>query len=87
MTKRSLIPIRKGWTPSAIVLAASALLCSSGHSLAWLGQSPGPAPVVNPQACTYDLTSGRLTLKGENFQRGATVTLKAPAGQISISSV
>jgi uncharacterized protein GlcG (DUF336 family) len=87
MTTRSLIPIRKGWTTSAIVLAASALLCSSGHSLAWLGQSPDPAPVVNPQACFYDLTSGRLTLKGENFQRGATVTLKAPAAQISISSV
>lgn len=87
MARRRLIPIRKASLRSAIVLAASALLCSSGHSLAWLGQSPGPAPVINPQACSYDVTSGRLTIKGENFQRGATVTLKAPAGQISIAGV
>lgn len=85
MTRRSLMKIRKGWLTSAIVLAASGLLCS--HSLARLGESPGPAPVINPQACSYNATSGRLTIKGENFQRGATVTLRVPAGQINIGSV
>jgi uncharacterized protein GlcG (DUF336 family) len=72
---------------SAIVLAAAALLCSSGHSLTWPGESPGPAPVINPQACSYNATSGRLTIKGENFERGAAVTLRVPAGQINIGSL
>lgn len=61
-------------------------MCLSGHSLAWFRQS-GPAPVINPQACFYDASISRLVIKGENFQRGATVNLKAPAGSISISSV
>jgi uncharacterized protein GlcG (DUF336 family) len=65
---------------------AIAFLCLGGHSLARLGQS-GPAPVINPPACSYDAASARLTIKGENFQPEATVTLKAPAGPISISSV
>ncbi len=67
-------------------MIGSALLCFSSHSLAWFGQS-SLTPVINPQACSYDATTGRLTIKGENFLRGAIVTLKAPAGQISIGSV
>src|SRR5262249_3264344 len=77
-TKRVLI--------GATLMIGSALLCFSGHSLAWFGQS-SLVPVINPQACSYDVTTGRLTIKGENFQRGATVILKAAAGQISIGSV
>jgi len=69
------------------MLVAAALLCFSGQSLAWLGQTLGPAPVINAQACSYDAAGGRLIIKGENFQRGATVSLKAPAGQINIGSV
>lgn len=71
----------------ASLFVAAALLSFSGNSLAWLGQSLGPAPVINPQACSYDAAGGRLIIKGENFQRGATVSLKAPAGQINIGSV
>ena len=78
---------RRHLLTGASLLVAAALLCFSGQSLAWLGQSLGPAPIINPQACSYDAAGGRLIIKGENFQRGATVSLKAPAGQINIGSV
>src|SRR5437870_3236588 len=68
---------------AAVILSATTLLILSGHSL---GQS-SLNPIINPQACSYDPTTRRLTIKGENFQRGATVTLKAPAGPISLGSV
>lgn len=72
---------------TAVTLATTiAFMCLSGQSLAWFRQA-GPAPVINPQACFYDASISRLVIKGENFQRGATVNLKAPAGSISISSV
>jgi len=78
---------RKRLLTGASLLFAAALLCLSGQSLAWLGQSLGPAPIINQQACSYDAAGGRLIIKGENFQRGATVSLKSPAGQINIGSV
>lgn len=84
---KSMYPKRKQLLTSASLFVAAALLCFSGNSLAWLGQSVGPAPVINPLACSYNATTGRLTIKGENFQRGATVSLKTPAGQIAFGSV
>jgi uncharacterized protein GlcG (DUF336 family) len=72
---------------AAVIFATTiTFLCLGGNSLAGLRQS-GPAPVINPQACFYDASVSRLVIKGENFQRGATVSLKAPAGPVSISSV
>ena len=72
---------------TAVILAtAIAFLFLGDHSFAWFRQS-GPAPLINPQACFYDGSISRLIIKGENFQRGATVNLKAPAGPISISSI
>src|SRR5947207_8251334 len=87
MIRRGVIRRRTRLLTGASLLVATALLCFSGQSLAWLGQSLGPAPMINAQACSYDAAGGRLIIKGENFQRGATVSLKAPAGQISIGSV
>ena len=84
---KSVIPRQRHLLTGASLFAAAALLFFSGSTLAWLGQSLGPAPIINSQACSYDANTGRLTIKGENFQRGATVSLKAPAGQISIGSV
>ena len=78
---------RRHLLTGASLLVAAALLCFSSQSLAWLGQSLGPTPIINPQACSYDAAGGRLIIKGENFQRGAAVSLKAPAGQINIGSV
>src|SRR5713101_491084 len=78
MTSRTTITKRKRLLVSATLVIGSALLCFSSHSLAWFGQS-SLTPVINPQACSYDATTGRLTIKGENFLRGAMVTLKAPA--------
>ena len=86
MTKR-VIPKTRRLLANASLFIAAALLCFSGNTLAWLGQSSGPAPVINPQACSYDAGTGRLTIKGENYQHGATVSLKAPAGQITIGNV
>jgi uncharacterized protein GlcG (DUF336 family) len=86
MFRKRVIAPKSRLVTGASLATAIAFLCLGGHSLAWLGQS-GPAPVINPQACSYDATSARLIIKGENFQPGATVTLKAPAGPISISSV
>ncbi len=86
MTRKTVIAPASRLLTSASLATAIAFLCLGGHSLAWFGRS-GPAPVIDPQACSYDAASARLTIKGESFQRGATVTLKAPAGPISVSSV
>lgn len=86
MARKTVIAPGSRLLTGASLAVAIAFLCLGGHSLAWFGRS-GPAPVINPQACSYNAASARLTIKGENFQHGATVTLKAPAGPISISSV
>jgi uncharacterized protein GlcG (DUF336 family) len=84
MFRKRVIAPKSGFLRGTGIALAIAFLCLGGHSLAWLGQS-GPAPVIDPQACSYDATLGRLIIKGENFQRGAVVTLKAPNGPISIN--
>ncbi len=86
MIKPRVTPKGRRLLTGGLLLTISVLLCFSGHSLAWLGQF-GPAPVIDPQACSYDAANSRLIIKGDNFQRGAVVTLKAPAGPISVSSV
>ncbi len=62
------------------------MLCMSGHSLAWWTQA-GPVPIINAQSAVYDPGTGRLTIKGKNFQRGATVVLKSAAGSITQASI
>jgi uncharacterized protein GlcG (DUF336 family) len=86
MFRKRVIAPKSRFLKGAGLAMAIAFVCLGSHSLAWFGQS-GPAPVINAQACSYDQASVRLIIKGENFQRGATVTLKAPAGPISVSSV
>jgi uncharacterized protein GlcG (DUF336 family) len=50
------------------------MLASSSQSLAWWFQATA-APVINAQASVFYSESGRLVIKGKNFQRGATVIL------------
>jgi len=86
MFRKKIIAAKSGFLRGAGIALAIALLCFTGHSLAWLGQS-GPVPVINPEACSYDATLERLIIRGENFQRGASVTLKAPNSLISINFI
>src|SRR5215813_671055 len=40
------------------------------------------APVINAPSCTYDPSTGRLVIKGENFQHGAVLTLLTSSGPL-----
>jgi uncharacterized protein GlcG (DUF336 family) len=64
------------------LLFATLLLAFTSQTLAALMQS-AQAPTINIQACAFDSGLGRLTIKGANFQKGATVTLRSGAGQVS----
>jgi uncharacterized protein GlcG (DUF336 family) len=61
-----------------VTIVASFIL--TGPSYAWLGQSA--TPLINADSCSYDSISGQLAIRGQNFQKGATVTLRATAGLI-----
>ena len=65
----------------AIALAAGAMLLTERHSLA--GFQSSLAPVINVEACTFDSASGKLTLRGQNFQNGASIELRSPNGQVT----
>ena len=65
----------------AIALAAGATLLTEQHSLARFQSSL--APVINVEACSFDSTSGKLTLKGQNFQKGAGVELRSAGGLVT----
>jgi uncharacterized protein GlcG (DUF336 family) len=64
---------------SLCLLLAVATLCFSSHTMAQLDLA-AQAPVINAQSCVYDAATNRLIIKGQNFQRGATVSLSTPAG-------
>lgn len=83
MTRSNPLRYRSSVLKGAI-LAMMLLLFFGDHALAWLGQS---APTINPDACYYDSSIGRLVIRGRNFMPGASVALKAPAGPVSISSL
>ncbi|HEY9230672.1 MAG TPA: heme-binding protein [Blastocatellia bacterium] len=69
------------------LLFAAVLIGLTGQTLASLTQS-AQSPTINVQACAFDAGQGRLTIKGANFQKGATVSLRSAAGQpVSYGSV
>ncbi|HXU39777.1 MAG TPA: heme-binding protein [Blastocatellia bacterium] len=86
MFRKRLIAQNRGLLTGLSIAAAIAFLCLGSDSLAWLGQS-GPAPAINAQACSYDTTLSRLIIKGDNFQRGAMVSLKGPSSPIGINFI
>lgn len=67
-------------------LIAIVMACLGGHSLAWLSQS-GPVPQINSESATYDRDISRLIIKGQNFQKGATVSLSNANGLIAFGGV
>jgi uncharacterized protein GlcG (DUF336 family) len=64
------------------VLAAVMVLCLSGNWLSLMAQS-GATPFVNAQSAVYDESSGRVIIKGQNFNRQALVALSTPAGPLA----
>lgn len=71
--------MRQLHTKRLILFVCIALFCFGGS--AYL-QSDG-IPTINAQSSAYDMESGSLILKGENFQKGAVITLSNANGQIS----
>jgi len=71
-------------TRTITVLIAIVMVCLGGNSLAWLSQS-GPVPQVTSDTATYDPDGGRLIVKGQSFQKGATVVLRNAHGPISFT--
>jgi uncharacterized protein GlcG (DUF336 family) len=68
------------------LLLAMVLLAVTLPPLASLAQST-ESPTINVQACAFDAGQGRLMIKGANFQKGASVTLMAHAGQVAHGGV
>lgn len=49
--------------------------------------SQSSAPVINAQACSYDPSTRRLLVKGENFQAASSVTLVNESGAMTYGRV
>lgn len=62
------------------LLFAVVLIAFTGQTLASLTQT-AQSPTINVQACAFDAGQGRLVIKGSNFQKGASVSLRSAAGQ------
>ncbi|MEW6130691.1 MAG: heme-binding protein [Acidobacteriota bacterium] len=52
---------------------------------AWLQSTA--IPIIKAPACAYDVRSGTLVLKGDNFQSGAVVSLSSAEGAINFGRV
>lgn len=62
------------------------VLCLGGHTFAWLRQSTN-APVINTKKSSYQIDTGKLVIKGENFHPQAEVRLNNQAGLINNASI
>lgn len=68
------------------LLLVAALLCFNAHTLtAWMQTTL--SPTINAESSAYDVSESRLVIKGKNFQKGATVMLTGPAGEINHGDV
>jgi|RhiMetdeSRZDD1v2_1073273.scaffolds.fasta_scaffold70231_2 uncharacterized protein GlcG (DUF336 family) len=82
MASRDLV--RKHRLRTITVLIAIVMVCLSGNSFAWLSQS-GPAPQITSESVVYEPDGGRLVIRGQNFQKGATVTLSNARGTVGFT--
>ncbi|MEK6325142.1 MAG: heme-binding protein [Acidobacteriota bacterium] len=73
-------------TTLCALMMAIVMVCLGGNSLAWLSQS-GPVPQINSESATYDAEGNRLIIRGQNFQKGATVSLSNANGLIAFGGV
>ncbi|HSF25062.1 MAG TPA: heme-binding protein [Blastocatellia bacterium] len=65
----------------AVALAGVTTLLTEQHSFARFQSSP--APLINVEACSFDSATGKLTLKGQNFQKRAAVEMRSIDGQVT----
>src|SRR5215475_12315060 len=65
------------------ILTLTSVLTSLILSGLTLAYQSGPAPQINPAACAFDASAGTLVIRGQNFERGATVLLASSTGQVS----
>jgi uncharacterized protein GlcG (DUF336 family) len=75
---------RRSFMIGVVVAIATAMLCLSQGSL--LAQS-GAAPLVNGEKAVYNAKKRTLTIRGESFQTGASVSLTSVRGQIDHGKV
>src|SRR5215510_7387390 len=71
--------MRQLHTKRLILFICIALFCFGGS--AYL--QSGGIPTINAQASSYDMESGSLILKGENFEKGAVITLSNAFGLVN----
>jgi uncharacterized protein GlcG (DUF336 family) len=76
---------RKTLTAACLAIALF-MLTFSGQSFAWWFQAAA-VPVIKAQSCVYYTDSGRLVIKGKNFQRGATLVILNSEGRSINASV
>jgi uncharacterized protein GlcG (DUF336 family) len=82
--KHTVLTVRTFFT--ALVLLVAGASFPSQHAVLARYQS-SLAPVINVDACSFDSSSGKLTLKGQNFQKGATVELRNSLGEVTHGKV
>ncbi len=71
--------MRRLHTKRLILFVCIALFCFGGS--AYL--QSGGIPTINPQGSSYDMESGALILKGQNFEKGAIIALSNANGLVS----
>lgn len=79
------INTRKALAATSLALAAL-LLCFSGQTFAWLNQAAA-APVINIQGSYFEFDSGRLVIKGDNFDHQADVLVSNATGPLAHARV
>ncbi|HVF90577.1 MAG TPA: heme-binding protein [Blastocatellia bacterium] len=67
-----------------LAVAAIAALASSGSAFAGPRQAAS-LPVIDPHKSSYNPSTGALTIKGENFQTGAALSLSNRAGEVGFA--
>ncbi|HYP27682.1 MAG TPA: heme-binding protein [Blastocatellia bacterium] len=78
--------VKRGGGRAALLLMAVAALALSGSAFAALVRAEG-VPVIDPRKSSYDPNTGALTIKGENFQAGAAISISNDSGEVGFSRV
>ncbi len=71
---------------TAGLIVAAAMMCFSPDTLAWLIRSDS-IPIIDSQEASFNARTRKLTVRGSNFQTGATITLAKTAGQLQHGKV
>ncbi|MEW6207187.1 MAG: heme-binding protein [Acidobacteriota bacterium] len=71
---------------TAGLIAAVAMMCFSQDTFAWLIGSDS-IPVIDSSEASFNARTGKLTIRGSNFQTGASITLAKTEGAIAHGKV